>query len=41
MEHDGYWMKTDDFADKPIPADELVRRIEKLLSPAPADAKEG
>ena len=34
MERDGYWMKTDDFADKPISADDLVRRIEKLLAPA-------
>jgi len=41
MEHDGYWMKTDDFADKPIPADELVRRIEKLLATPSTDAKEG
>ena len=31
MESDGYWMKTDDFADKPIPPDQLVRRIEKLV----------
>lgn len=30
MEKDGYWMNTDDFADKPLPPTELVKRIEKL-----------
>lgn len=28
---DGYWMKTDDYAEKPIMPDELVRRIKALL----------
>jgi len=40
MERDGYWMKTDDFADKPIAADELVRRIESLLAAAGAGRTE-
>jgi len=31
MEKDGYWMKTDDFADKPLPPEELIERIEKLI----------
>ncbi|MBA4389623.1 MAG: response regulator [Syntrophus sp. (in: bacteria)] len=28
---DGYWMKTDDFINKPAPAEELVKRINSLL----------
>lgn len=31
MQKDGYWMNTDDFADKPLPPQELVDRIEKLI----------
>jgi CheY-like chemotaxis protein len=31
METDGYWMKTDDFADKPLEPDKLVERIERLI----------
>jgi len=31
METDGYWMNTDDFADKPIDPDELVTRIAELI----------
>jgi len=31
METDGYWMKTDDFADKPLEADDLVDRVGKLI----------
>lgn len=31
MENDGHWMKTDDFADKPLPPDELVERVGKLI----------
>ena len=34
LEEDGYWMKTDDFADKPLLPKELVERIEKLLERA-------
>jgi len=34
METDGYWMKTDDFADKPLEPDELVDRIGKLIEGA-------
>ena len=32
MEKDGYWMNTDDFADKPIEPDDLVTRIDKLIN---------
>lgn len=38
MESDGYWMKTDYFADKPLPPDELVRRMEKLIREAESAA---
>ncbi len=31
MEEDGYWMKTDDFLDKPVRPDVLMERVEKLL----------
>ncbi len=31
QELDGYWMKTDDYAEKPIMPEELVRRIRALL----------
>jgi len=31
MEQDGHWMKTDDFADKPLSPDELVERVERLI----------
>lgn len=31
QELDGYWMKTDDYAEKPILPDELVRRVRALL----------
>lgn len=34
MEKDGYWMKTDDFADKPLEADDLLDRIGKLIENA-------
>ena len=34
LEEDGYWMKTDDFADKPLLPKELVERIETLLERA-------
>lgn len=32
METDGYWMKTDDFADKPIDPDLLLEKVGKLLT---------
>ena len=32
QELDGYWMKTDDYAEKPIAPEELLKRIEKLLA---------
>ncbi len=31
QELDGYWMKTDDFANKPITPEELVNRIQNLI----------
>ena len=31
QEMDGYWMKTDDFASKPLLPDELVKRVNDLL----------
>lgn len=31
---DGYWMKTDDFLNKPVPPEELVKRINSLLEKA-------
>lgn len=31
QELDGYWMKTDDYAEKPIMPDELIRRVRALL----------
>ena len=36
MENDGYWMKTDDFADKPIDPDLLLEKIGKLIRDAEA-----
>ncbi len=32
QEMDGYWMKTDDYASKPLLPDELVKRITGLLA---------
>jgi two-component system alkaline phosphatase synthesis response regulator PhoP len=31
LEEDGYWMKADDFLDKPVMPDVLIDRVEKLL----------
>lgn len=31
LEEDGYWMKTDDFLDKPVPPAVLLDRVGKLL----------
>lgn len=31
MKEDGYWMKTDDFIDKPVKPDVFISRVEKLL----------
>ena len=31
MERDGYWMKTDEFLDKPIKPSVLIGKVEKLL----------
>ncbi|MGA2587750.1 MAG: response regulator [Candidatus Aminicenantales bacterium] len=32
LEEDGYWMKTDDFLDKPVMPEVLLERVDKLLS---------
>ena len=40
METDGYWMKTDDFADKPLEPDDLVNRVNRLLERAAEVADE-
>jgi DNA-binding response OmpR family regulator len=32
QELDGYWMKTDDYASKPLPPEELISRIKGLLA---------
>jgi DNA-binding response OmpR family regulator len=34
QELDGYWMKTDDFVSKPVPAEDLLKRINNLLERA-------
>lgn len=31
LEKDGYWMKTDDFLDKPVMPDVLISMVKKLL----------
>ncbi len=31
LKEDGYWMKTDDFLDKPVMPDVLISRVEGLL----------
>lgn len=31
FQEDGYWMKTDDFLDKPVQPEVLLERVEKLL----------
>jgi len=36
METDGYWMKTDDYAEKPIEPDLLLQKVGKLISDAEA-----
>lgn len=40
METDGYWMKTDDFADKPIEPDVLLEKVGKLIEQAPEEDEE-
>ena len=39
QEQDGYWMKTDDFADKPLLPEELLTRIKQLLGKAGVDRR--
>jgi two-component system alkaline phosphatase synthesis response regulator PhoP len=36
METDGYWMKTDDYAEKPIEPDLLLEKVGKLIAEADA-----
>ncbi len=31
LEEDGYWMKTDDFLDKPVMPEVLLERVDRLL----------
>jgi len=31
FEEDGYWMKTDDFLNKPVPPEVLLETVDKLL----------
>ncbi len=38
QEMDGYWMKTDDYASKPLLPEELMKRIDELLKRAQANA---
>lgn len=33
LEKDGYWMKTDEFLDKPVQPSVLLNKVEKLLEP--------
>ncbi|MCK5596194.1 MAG: response regulator [Candidatus Eisenbacteria sp.] len=40
MEKDGYWMKTEDFADKPLETDDLISRIGKLIESAERERTE-
>ena len=39
QELDGYWMKTDDYAEKPIMPDELLKKVKQLLEKADEDSK--
>ena len=32
QEQDGYWMKTDEFVEKPVSPEDLLRKVETLLS---------
>jgi CheY-like chemotaxis protein len=34
LQEDGYWMKTDDFLDKPVKPDVLLERVARLLKRA-------
>lgn len=40
MDKDGYWMKADDFADKPLPPEELIDRVGKLIESAAKEQEE-
>jgi DNA-binding response OmpR family regulator len=39
QELDGYWMKTDDYASKPLLPEELVKRVNSLLARAKKEAE--
>ncbi|HAR95146.1 MAG TPA: response regulator [Deltaproteobacteria bacterium] len=38
QELDGYWMKTDDYASKPLAPEDLIKRVNALLDRAKAKA---
>ena len=38
QEMDGYWMKTDDYASKPLLPEELIKRVTMLLAKAKEEA---
>jgi DNA-binding response OmpR family regulator len=38
QELDGYWMKTDDYASKPLLPEELIKRVTMLLAKAKEEA---
>ena len=37
QELDGYWMKTDDYASKPLLPEELLKRVQNLLARSKGD----
>jgi len=39
QELDGYWMKTDDYAEKPIMPDELLKKVKELLDKSDENSK--
>ena len=39
QEMDGYWMKTDDYASKPLLPDELLKKVNSLLERAKKEIK--
>ncbi len=38
QELDGYWMKTDDYASKPLLPEDLVKKIDDLIAKSKAEA---
>ncbi len=37
QELDGYWMKTDDFIEKPVSPEKLLAKVEELLARGPSE----